>query len=183
MEPIFVWWIGEDEPGEALMAHVRGHLGRAFERPAVLWSSPARPATGYDARRRQHQTAPILQWLLEAGPPEGKLLGLTDRDLFIPILTYVFGEAQLGGRAALCSTARLAEGVALIGPRLLQERLAKEAVHEVGHAFGLHHCDSPRCVMGRSAGLAGVDGKSHELCGTCRQRLRQPPAARRLHGE
>jgi len=183
MEPIFVWWIGETEPGEAVMDHVRAHLSRAFDRPAVLWASPARPSGAYDEKRRQHQTAPILQWLLEAGPPEGKVLAVTDQDLFIPILTYVFGEAQLGGRAAVCSTARLHEGVDRIGPRLLQERIAKEAVHEVGHAFGLHHCDSPRCVMGRSAGLGGVDGKSHELCGTCRQRLRQPPAVRRPHGQ
>ena len=183
MEPIFVWWIGEAEPGEALMDHVRGHLGRAFDRPSVLWSSPARPSGAYDARRNQHQTAPILSWLLESGPQQGKVLGVTDLDLFIPILTYVFGEAQLGGRAAVCSTARLVEGVELVGPRLLHERIAKEAVHEVGHAFGLHHCDNPRCVMGRSAGLGGVDGKSHELCGTCRQRLRQPPAVRRPHGE
>ena len=68
------------------------------------------------------------------------MLGVTDRDLFIPILTYVFGEAQLGGRAAVVSTARLVEDVELFGPQLLVERLAKEAVHEVGHAFGLLHC-------------------------------------------
>jgi archaemetzincin len=183
MEPVFVWWIGEREPEETVMEDVRAHLTRAFERPAVQWSSPARPAGAYDPRRRQHHTAPILRWLLEAGPPGGKILGITDQDLFIPILTYVFGEAQLDGVAALCSTARLAEGVELFGPRLLRERLAKEAVHEVGHAFGLHHCDTPRCVMGRSAGLSGVDQKSHELCGTCRRRLRQPPASRRQHGE
>ena len=178
MAPIFVWWIGERPQEEAVMAHVRRHLAEAFACPALAWDSPDRPRDTLDPRRGQHASGAVLRWLLEAGPPGGKVLGVTDQDLFIPILTYVFGEAQLGGTAAVCSTARLAEGVELAGPRLLTERLAKEAVHEVGHAFGLHHCDTPACVMGRSAGLRGVDEKSHQLCKTCRQRLKEPPARR-----
>jgi len=178
MEPIFVWWIGERPAEEPVMAHVRRHLAEAFQRPALPWSSAARPQGTLDPKRSQHASGAVLRWLLEAGPPGGKVLGVTDQDLFIPILTYVFGEAQLGGVAAVCSTARLGEGVELAGPRLLTERLAKEAVHEVGHAFGLHHCDTPACVMGRSAGLRGVDEKSHLLCNVCRRRLLQPPARR-----
>jgi archaemetzincin len=178
MEPVFVWWIGERPPEEPVMAHVRRRLAEAFDRPALPWDAPGRPAGTLDPRRGQHASGVILRWLLEAGPPGGKVLGVTDQDLFIPILTYVFGEAQLGGAAAVCSTARLAEGVERVGPGLLVERLAKEAVHEVGHALGLHHCDTPACVMGRSAGLRGVDEKSHQLCKTCRRRLREPPARR-----
>jgi archaemetzincin len=173
VQPIFVWWIGEEEVDRELMAHVRLHLARAFGRPAVAWDGPARPRNAFDARRRQHASGVILKWLLEAGPPGGKVLGITDRDLFIPILTYVFGEAQLGGRAALVSIARLVEDVELIGPQLLVERLAKEAVHEVGHAFGLVHCEAERCVMGRSPAVREVDEKSSELCAECRARLHE----------
>lgn len=178
MEPIFLWWIGEGPAQAGLLEHVRLHLAAAFQRPALAWDGPERPAGALDPRRGQHATSVILTWLLQAGPPAGKVLAVTDQDLFIPILTYVFGEAQLGGRAAVCSTARLAEGVALAGPRLLVERLAKEAVHEVGHAFGLRHCETAGCVMGRSPGVAGVDQKSHQLCTTCRRRLEEPPARR-----
>jgi archaemetzincin len=174
MPPVFVWWIGEEEVDPALMEHVRRHLSRAFGSAVALWTGDARPRGAYDARRKQHASGVMLKWLLENGPPEGKVLGITDRDLFIPILTYVFGEAQLGGRAALVSTARLYEDVELYGPRLFEERLAKEAVHEVGHAFGLVHCASEGCVMGRSPAVREVDEKTSELCEECRARLAEP---------
>ena len=123
----------------------------------------------------------ILKWILEVGPAPGaragKFLGVTDQDLFIPILTYVFGEAQLSGAAAVVSTARLLEDVDLFGPRLLAERLAKEAVHELGHAFGLRHCATPRCVMGRSSGVRDVDEKGPVPCEECRGRLEQQEGA------
>jgi len=171
MSPIFVWWIGEEEVDRELMDHVLQHLGRAFRLPVARWDGPERPRHALDPRRRQHASGVILRWLLETGPRGGKVLGITDRDLFIPILTYVFGEAQLGGGAAVVSTARLVEDVQLVGPQLLVERLAKEAVHEVGHAFGLVHCGTPGCVMGRSPAVREVDEKSSELCAECRGHL------------
>jgi archaemetzincin len=171
MQPIFVWWIGEEEADPELMEHVRLHLARAFGRPTARWAGAARPRHAFDPRRKQHASGVILRWLLEAGPREGKVLGVTDRDLFIPILTYVFGEAQLGGRAAVVSLARLVEDVELVGPQLLVERLAKEAVHEVGHAFGLVHCASEGCVMGRSPAVREVDAKRPDLCAECQARL------------
>jgi archaemetzincin len=173
LDPIYVWWIGEAEADGALLDHVSLHLSRSFGRRTVRWSSPERPTHAYDAKRRQHASGVILKWLLQASPGAGKVLGVTDRDLFIPILTYVFGEAQLGGSAALVSTARLLEDVELFGPRLLVERLAKEAVHEVGHAFGLLHCESPACVMSRSAGVRDVDEKDPDLCAECRARIEE----------
>ena len=72
---------------------------------------------------------------------------MTDADLFIPVLTFVYGEAQLGGRAAVVSTARLAVEQGRHDPALVAERIVKECVHELGHTFGLLHCDTPGCVM------------------------------------
>ncbi len=168
MQPIFVWWIGEEEADPELMEHVRLHLARAFDRPVALWHGAARPRHAYDPVRKQHLSGAILRWILDAGPGGGKVLAVTDRDLFIPILTYVFGEAQLGGAAAVVSTARLDEDIELFGPWLLVERLVKEAVHEVGHSFGLVHCTTPKCVMNRSPAVREVDEKSSELCEACR---------------
>jgi archaemetzincin len=139
--------------------------------PAVVLERPGRPEGTLDPRRRQHSSGRILEWLLRQGPGRGKVLGVTDVDLFIPILTFVFGEAQLGGRAAVVSTARLLDG-ALRDERLLVERLAKEAVHELGHALGLVHCAVPECAMSRSASVREVDRKKGALCRDCLSRLR-----------
>ncbi len=174
--PVFVWWIGEAQEDPALMDHVRRHLARAFDRPVLAWNAPERPRHAYDAKRRQHASGTILKWLVDAGPRGGKVLGITDRDLFIPILTYVFGEAQLGGAAAIVSTARLAEGADAVGRQVLVERLAKEAVHEVGHVFGLLHCGTEGCVMSRSPAVREVDEKSSLPCAECSARLSQEGA-------
>jgi archaemetzincin len=180
MVPIFTGWIGEKPADPALLAHVARHVEVAFGARVEPWTPPGPPRHAYDPRRRQHASGAILRWLLEVGPVRGhapgKVLGITDQDLFIPILTYVFGEAQLSGAAAVVSAARLAEDVELFGPRLLAERLAKEAVHELGHAFGLRHCATPGCVMGRSAGVRDVDDKGPMPCAECQGRLQQEGA-------
>ena len=106
------------------------------------------------------------------------VLGITNVDLFIPILTFVFGEAQLEGQAAVVSYARLVDPD---DRAVTTRRLAREAVHELGHTFGLVHCgrdaagdraDAGPCVMSRSASVRAVDAKSTRLCPDCRSRHR-----------
>ncbi len=173
MEEIVLWWIGERDPGAATIDHVCARVARALGAPATIWRDPARPSA-YDPARRQHSSTRILEWLRETGPArEGRparILGMTDQDLFIPILTFVFGEAHLGGRVAVVSTARLGEP-GLPDPRVALERLAKESVHELGHCYGLVHCDSPGCVMGRSSSARDVDKKRGDFCPKCRSRV------------
>ena len=154
-----------------MIEHVRMHLDRAFAWPVRLHSGADRPRDAWDPRRRQWSSTRILRWLGESGPKGGKLLGITDVDLFIPILTFVFGEAQLGGASAVVSTARLADPEEVGDARVVLERLAKESVHELGHTFGLTHCGAPGCVMGRSASVRDVDRKGSDLCPDCRGRL------------
>ena len=98
-----------------------------------------------------------------------KLLGVTDKDLCIPILTYVFGEAQVGGTAAVVSLARLRQehyGLAPDRPLLL-ERLRKESLHELGHTFGLVHCPLRECVMYLSNTVVDVDTRGRDFCTGC----------------
>jgi len=99
-----------------------------------------------------------------------KILAITDKDLFIPILTYVFGEAQLNGRASIVSTSRLAEEITA-DERGLERRLVKESIHELGHTFNLRHCEEKSCIMHYCRGVRDVDRKASDFCRYCRVML------------
>jgi len=168
MEGLVLCWIGEREAQAGLIETVRAHVGAELRVAVETGFEPERPGEAWDARRRQYETGRILKWLESRHVGAAKVLGLTDVDLFIPILTFVFGEAQLGGRAAVVSTARLAPGNGARAERVLAERLRKEALHELGHAYGLVHCGNLGCVMGRSPGVTEIDSKGPSFCMDCR---------------
>jgi archaemetzincin len=168
---VLVLWIGQNEPGEPLLEGVRLRLAREYDAAVSVKRAPDRPDEAFDARRGQHSSSRILAWLKDRHEGAHRVLGVTDVDLFIPILTFVFGEAQLGGRAAVVSTARLGDPSRVPGmPARLALRLQTEAVHELGHTFGLLHCHDVRCAMARSPSLRHVDDKSPALCRACRTR-------------
>lgn len=128
------------------------------------------PAYAFDARRGQYNSVEIMHMLGKAAPPDGsKVIGITERDLFIPMLTFVFGQAQLRGRLALVSLARLRqEFYGLPGDHgLLTGRALKETLHELGHTLGLVHCGDSACAMSLSTGIQQVDGKDARYCQTC----------------
>jgi archaemetzincin len=141
------------------------------------------PEMAFDVSRGQYNSRILLgQLLRDLPPPFTRVLGVTGVDLFIPVLTFVFGEAQLDGQAAVVSTYRLASERYGLAPSLaqLRERLVKEAVHEMGHTCGLLHCHAARCVMASSTYVEEIDLKSDRFCGRCLEAVRaagRPAAA------
>lgn len=134
------------------------------------------PQGAYDVRRGQWSAPAVLESVL-ASLPDGipKALAVTGVDLFIPMLSFVYGQAQLKGRAGVVSVARLRqEFYGLPGNEaLLLERARKEAVHEAGHLLGLVHCSSPGCVMRLSVQVGQIDLKGEAPCPSCAARLRE----------
>jgi len=128
----------------------------------------------YNATRRQYHSTEILGRLLEQPPGENwKVLGVTEVDLYIPVLTFVFGEAQVSDGGAVVSAHRLRqESYGLPADlELLRERLLKEALHELGHTCGLRHCADYLCVMSASYGVERIDLKRADFCPACAQAL------------
>lgn len=128
----------------------------------------------YDPSRAQYNSTYILKGLLNINEIQNsKIIGITDVDLFIPILTFVFGEAQLDGHAAVVSTFRLQpEYYGLPADEtLLYERLERETIHELGHTFGLRHCENFECVMTSSMTADDIDIKSANFCQSCKKEL------------
>lgn len=123
----------------------------------------------WDRYRNQYYSTAILRAMQQLTQLDAHLLAVTSLDLYVPVLTFVFGEAQLEGNCAVVSLHRLREDFYGLPPseKLLQERLLKEAVHELGHTFGLRHCDDWRCVMAASHAVERVDVKSAEFCFHC----------------
>lgn len=133
----------------------------------------------YSPARGQYNATLILAGLLRSHSESGaKVVGVTRVDLFIPVLTFVFGQAQLDGPAALVSTYRLRnEFYGLPRDRdRLADRAIKEVVHESGHAFGLVHCGDYNCVMHASTYVEDVDLKSASFCPVCQSRLEESGA-------
>ena len=124
----------------------------------------------FHANRNQYHSTPILEELANCAPANAiKVLALAQVDLFIPILTHVYGEAQLGGKACIVSTIRLNEGHhSLNTQEPYLSRITKEAIHELGHTFQLRHCREHTCLMHYCRNEGDVDRKSDQLCRYCR---------------
>jgi archaemetzincin len=130
------------------------------------------PEFAFNPLRRQYHSTEILKNILQRPASDAwKVLGVTEMDLYIPVLTFVFGEAQLTDGGAVVSAHRLRQEFYGLpaDPELLHERLLKESLHELGHTYGLRHCPDYTCVMSSSNGIERIDLKHALFCSNCAQ--------------
>lgn len=157
-----------------ILEGVAGVVNREFHYPVAMKEAHIDLGVFYDAGRRQYNGNDLLKKMTMFWEQDAvKNIGLFSVDLFIPILTYIFGQAYLGGYSAIASTFRL--GNERYGMKsdehLFLERLSKEVIHELGHCFGLVHCHTPACVMQSSTYVEDIDQKSTSFCGECRKTI------------
>ena len=153
-----------------LLSDLATGLVREFAIPCELLTPIAEPDYALNVTRQQYSSTEILASLTRRNTPDTwRLLAVSNLDLYIPILTFVFGEAQMGGSCAVVSLHRLREEFYGLPPNipLLRERLLKECVHELGHTLNLSHCDDYQCAMSRSHGVEWIDLKGARFCRTC----------------
>ncbi len=158
-----------------LLRRLQHAIGQFLPLPVRLLDPKPLPAHAHHLGRDQYLSTSLLEYLLQEDRDNSfRILGITGVDLYIPIFTFVFGEAQLEGKAAIISLYRPSGGDREARPsrQVLIQRLTKLGIHEVGHTFGLGHCRQPQCLMGFSSNLEKLDQKKLEFCPYCQVLLK-----------
>src|SRR5579864_2224747 len=158
---------------EGLLKDLWPAIEETFRIPCKVLPLRLDPEFAFHGERQQYHSSEILRRVQSFLTPDSwRILGISAVDLYIPILTFVFGEAQMGGPCAVVSSHRLRQEFYGLQPDrdLLRERLLKESVHEIGHTLQLTHCDDYRCAMASSHAVEWIDLKDNTLCPHCLSR-------------
>jgi archaemetzincin len=155
-----------------ILENLRRPLAETFGQTTEVQDGIELIGSSWDERRGQYVTSPLLTELVPPRPGD-RVLGIVDVDIFAHGLNFVFGEADITGRRAIISLVRLRQEFYGLpkNDRLFRERAIKEAVHELGHTYGLKHCPNPKCVMHFSNSLHDTDIKGWRFCPDCQARL------------
>lgn len=149
-------------------------LNERFKLPVKIKQKIDIPKEAYNKDRNQYYSTKILE-ILRVNIPEDadRVLGIIDKDLYVPELNFVFGEADVYFGVCLISLSRLKQEFYGLpkNEEIFLKRVFKEAVHELGHTYNLGHCSDPRCVMFFSNSLSDTDRKGDNFCDDCRRKI------------
>ncbi len=157
-----------------LTGRIAKDVSREFRFPVDLRECSLDISHFYNPGRRQYDANKLLEAISQRAPKDAvKVMGMSRVDLYIPILTYIFGQAKLNGYTGLASLYRLRNEHYGLEPdyELLIDRFSKVIIHELGHTFGLIHCSNPVCVMRSSTYVEDLDQKEKKFCLRCRTEL------------
>ena len=155
---------------QSTVEHLQEDLREVFGCPMVMEPEIEIPSNAYHKKRAQYSATVLLNTVKKKGVSRGdKILGIVDVDIYVEDLNYIFGIADASTSTCIISLTRLRQEY--YGNQsdeiLFRQRTAKEAVHELGHLFGLGHCSEIRCIMHFSNSLQDTDIKQSTFCSNC----------------
>jgi len=159
---------------KSITTSIANDIEQLFHYPVVVSECSFDLAEFYDAGRRQYNANQVMNLVSESVPYfTFKAIGIFRVDLFIPILTYIFGQAVLNGNIGIASIYRLRNELYGLPPNqlLMIERFRKVVIHELGHTFGLIHCQTTNCIMRSSTYVEDIDQKELRFCTACQKKL------------
>jgi archaemetzincin len=174
MKPQLIILISYGQFDPDFLSSIAACITSEYQLPVVIEEKYIELTNFYDPARRQYDANKLLKEIDAISFFDSiKRIGLFRVDLFIPILTYIFGQAFLNGKAGIASLYRLKNELYGIEPNddLLLLRFKKVIIHELGHTFGLKHCHTPSCVMLSSTYMEDIDQKEISMCAKCRAEL------------
>ena len=161
------------EVDKKIIEALKHDLNKAFKKQITIGKGMPHPNYAFNKKRNQYLSTSILKTIVgnKEYATDEKILGIIDYDLYVPKLNFVFGEASR--RAAIISLTRLRhQFYGLPEDQILfRRRVLTEAVHELGHTYGLGHCRNSHCVMFFSNSLIDTDMKGPDFCERCKKNL------------
>jgi archaemetzincin len=161
------------EVDKKVIEMLKHDLNKVFKKQVWIGKGMPQPDYAFHKKRNQYLSTAILKAMMEKKEYAiyEKILGIIDHDLYVPKLNFVFGEASQ--RVAIISLTRLRHAFYNLpeDQMLFRRRVLTEAVHELGHTYGLGHCRDPHCVMFFSNSLIDTDMKGPDFCQRCKSKL------------